>query len=892
MAFTSFTVRNTISDGGSSLRRTKVTQNLTNPDGLGDAIYDSGLRSDGFFIPVPQSYLESTFEINVYRRDEISLEWTIATPLVENPTDIAKFEPVELLIRASSSGEPVTANDGILVKAYTYNDYAEELIDKNRPYIIEGGWVYYSLFLKYSDSGGDAFYEKVADLSIQIPIDFKSTEALWKRIPTYYRELDQDYATKTPNYDHEDGPLYRFIELFGWEMDRFRTTIYDTMRINDPDVIHSSAIDALATQTGVEFGKYALGTTKLRSILNNIGYLRRSKGTQDSVEAYISALTGCGVDSAASIDVNSISEPASPFGGVQVNSVAYGDGRWVIVGSSGRTSTSTNGTTWSTFTTVGNTRQLYSVSYGNGLFIAVGASASNSVTPCIYKSTDGVTWTGVLNSVSTGYYLLRDVVYENGVWVAVGQKTTEPLICVSSDGTTWTTKSSGLDVSNQLFKVAFGNNKWFATSSSGRLSVSVDNGNTWEFFGPDTLVDIQHDTILYANSTWLITVATDSFKSEDDGDTWTQYSSSGLQSNVVDTFYRNNRWFAVTYDGEIYSSRNGVDWELIMEVTIGTYLNSVAVSDNSFVTVGGTHIFKGNLNIIYNVHPMRVNLFSDPFFNQGITNPSPADSGLTQRKWTSLDEGGKKYGWGVISTITPTDPPSFPSGYTVSVSNNGDKLTVTFPALVGNATVLVYSRTPFTYNNDLTYYYSANASHDFTPRILPSNFVYSTYEGVSPPGTISYLDSWNDDALGFESFEEIGTRKIKATTPYEGVNSPGGLGCPVFVFDIGLSGSEETVITIENPLVEYRNASGEFFTGSTPMGGFIPNAEIGSSPSAGSYDYHWGANASSNKDRDFSFYTLDFQRSKSVTIDVVSNYIMPVTLVNGVDYEINWEVLE
>lgn len=592
MAFTSFTVRNTISDGGSSLRRTKVTQDSSTPDGSGTNVYDSGLRADGFFLPIPASYLESTFEINVYRRDQVELKWQIATPLVDTPAGM-DFEPVELLIRASATGEPVTANDGNLVRSYTYTNYAEELTDSNRPYIIEGGWIYYSLFLKYADSTGDAFYEKVADLSVQIPYNFNSVDTLWSRIPTYYRELDQDYATNTHNYEYSNGPLYRFIELFGWELDRFRTTIYDTMRINDPDVVHSSAIDALATQTGVEFGKHALGTTKLRTILNNIGYIRRTKGTQNSVEAYISALSGCGV----------------------------------------------------------------------------------SVT--------------------------------------------------------------------------------------------------------------------------------------------------------------------------------------------------------------------GTSPIQFNVHPMRVNLFTDPFFSQGVTSPSPADTGDTQRKWTDLDESGREYGWGVYTKFSSTP------GTAMTVSDAGDKLTVTLPAMSGTATVLIYSRGDFVYNNDLTYYYSAISSHSFTPRFVLSTTL-AGLEGSSPPSSVSYFDDWNDTVTTFPTFKDSitnNTRKIVSSIPKTSAVSPFSV-IPVYKFDVTLNSGSTTVITFENPLVEYKNQSGEFFSGSTAMGGFIPNANIDGDPSAGLYDYHWGADGTGNPGRNFSFYTLDFQRSKSVTVDIVSNYVMPVTLVNGVDYEINWEVLE
>jgi hypothetical protein len=73
------------------------------------------------------------------------------------------------------------------------------------------------------------------------------------------------------------------------------------------------------------------------------------------------------------------------------------------------------------------------------------------------------------------------------------------------------------------------------------------------------------------------------------------------------------------------------------------------------------------------------------------------------------------------------------------------------------------------------------------------------------------------------------------------------------------------------------------------MGGFIPRAGVAGD---GLYDYHWGSNAVSSLNTDFSYYTLDYHRTKVITDNIVTNYVAPVTLVYGVDYEINWEVLE
>lgn len=590
MAFTSFTVRQTISDGGSALRRTNVTQDSSTPNGANDAVSDSGLRADGYFTPVPQSYLQSTFEANVFNRTSIELNWEFGFTLVTSPSGT---EPVEVMIRASNYGEPVTAGDGDFVVKVTANSYLEEYTDKNTAYIKEGEWVYYAMFVRYQDSAGDGFYERVATLSVQIPRDFGSTEALWSRIPLYYRGLDEE---QKPLEKTGYTPLYGFIELFGWEMDKIRTTIYDTMRINDPEVIHSSAINSLANQNGVEFGKEALGTAKLRAVLNNIGYLRRTKGTINSVESYISALSGCGV--------------------------------------------------------------------------------------------------------------------------------------------TTTT-----------------------------------------------------------------------------------------------------------------------------ELNLGVYKK------------------------VFNVHPMRVNLFSDPFIEQDANKPVAPDTGATQRVWTDLDASGREYGWGVYSAFS-ADPAT-----DMTVSTTGNKLTVTLPALSGTATVFIYSRGLFDYNNNLTYYYSAISSHDFSPRFISSTFL-AGMEAMSPPGSITYFDSWNNSVASFPEFKDSltnGSRTIMATIPSTSFVAPSSV-VPVYKFNITLSSSAPTVLTFKKPLIEYKNSGGSFFTGDEPSGGFIPDPTL--STGEGLYDYHWGQNANSSPHTDFSYYTLDFARVKTVVDNVIENYIVPVNIVKNTDYEIRWDVLE
>jgi len=306
MATSSFTLKQSVAGGGSYLQSSGAE--------------DGALKSDGFVSATSVASLQSSFTANVYKRTEVELEWELDTALTTPTVGSSTYVPVELMIKVSQYGDPVTPGDGGLsnvLATYTSTNYKSSLIDTVRPlttvtdpvtnqtvtidqnYIKPGNWLYYSLFIKYQNGNGDSYYDRVAVVSVQIPRDFGSTEDLWRHVPEYYKQLDNEYKLNTDGYvtpeegTETNGPLYRFVELFGWELDKIRTTIYDTMRINDPEVIHSSAIDALAKQVGVDLSKDDLGTAKLRTILNNIGKIQRTKGTIDSIEAYITALSGC-----------------------------------------------------------------------------------------------------------------------------------------------------------------------------------------------------------------------------------------------------------------------------------------------------------------------------------------------------------------------------------------------------------------------------------------------------------------------------------------------------------------------------------------------------------------------------------------------------------------------
>jgi len=106
--------------------------------------------------------------------------------------------------------------------------------------------------------------------------------------------------------------------------------------------------------------------------------------------------------------------------------VAYGNNKFVVIGSDGYISNSSNGRQWTTqqqgYTNLPNK----AIAYGNGKFVAVGDDGYTSV------SIDGTTWTAP-KQIGTNKWL--DVIYSNDRFIAVGGTS----VTTSVDGITWTT---------------------------------------------------------------------------------------------------------------------------------------------------------------------------------------------------------------------------------------------------------------------------------------------------------------------------------------------------------------------------------------------------------------------------------------------------------------------
>jgi len=309
MARVSFTLRRDVIDRGSYVRYDTDTYNAAASIGNaasagtwewdydGSRDVDSSLRSDGYVLPAAE-FAESFFEATAVSYGVNALTWGVNLyPLSDSVL------PYEIVLVQSYEGSPETIDSGtVLVESDTTFSY-------DHTGVTQGIWSYYSLFVRYrSLANPTGYYDKVATLEVINPVMYGSTTLLWERIPQYYRELDIETGEDIDDasYSLTDigvfpegtkiGPLYRFLSVFGFEMDRVRTLIDYLMVSKDPYESNTENLEAISNMMGLYLSPTLYSGTSIRRVLDDIGYLRRSKGSYESLRLYGRALSGCDIE--------------------------------------------------------------------------------------------------------------------------------------------------------------------------------------------------------------------------------------------------------------------------------------------------------------------------------------------------------------------------------------------------------------------------------------------------------------------------------------------------------------------------------------------------------------------------------------------------------------------
>lgn len=151
--------------------------------------------------------------------------------------------------------------------------------------LTEGEFYYYTVWVRATIDGT---WRRAADTTGLIVKQYDYGDRLYELIPGVYR--DKDYDT-TERALYGEGPLKRFLGIFGFQLDHIRTELESLKWVNNPDKVSGGLLPLMAKQWGFGY-EQELGMRLARMQIRNASHIYRYKGTRLGIEAVVSTLTG------------------------------------------------------------------------------------------------------------------------------------------------------------------------------------------------------------------------------------------------------------------------------------------------------------------------------------------------------------------------------------------------------------------------------------------------------------------------------------------------------------------------------------------------------------------------------------------------------------------------
>ena len=258
-----------------------------------------------------------------------------------------------------------------------------------------------------------------------------------------------------------------------------------------------------------------------------------------------------------------------------------------------------------------------SIIYAKGIY--VGVSSGNSATK-IATSSDGLTWTARTSPNNSIWY---SIAYGKGIFVAVGVSQ----VAYSADGINWTAVST---VTQTWLNVTYGNGIFVAVSSNGtttRVIRSLD-GITWSQFGISNNTNTADwSAITYGNGLFVAVSygssgVTDRIMISSDGLTWAMRTASASLTNIVIyTVTYGNGIFVIAGgngDNNLITSTDGVTWTVRPSVLITHSAHYVIYSNGVFISFSSSTVYYSTNGIVWtNFYIPPSNKFFYPAFFNG-----------------------------------------------------------------------------------------------------------------------------------------------------------------------------------------------------------------------------------------------------------------------------------
>jgi len=303
-----------------------------------------------------------------------------------------------------------------------------------------------------------------------------------------------------------------------------------------------------------------------------------------------------------------------------LNAVAYGNGRFVAVGTGGTVVVSTNGVDWVARPS-GVTRDLNAVTFADGRFFVGGRNGT------MIQSGDGDSWTSVtiptvhdVDAIGFGTTTNHPL----GLLVATVSTNLSPSpqgfrrtsIITSTNAVDWETDNYIQGSGGGTYRSMASGNDWLLVGgpSDGfnlNCALSSDEGEVWSQAGSCVI-----GPVAFGNGTFLLA---GHFQSTSNGLTLDALTSTdahfwlalGSTVGVLQAFpgilralalcFGGSKFVAVADQGTIASSQDGTNWTVVRADTDVT-LNAVTYGDGLYVTVGTGGIILSSADAVHWTH--------------------------------------------------------------------------------------------------------------------------------------------------------------------------------------------------------------------------------------------------------------------------------------------------
>lgn len=224
--------------------------------------------------PALIDYAVTDFTAIPYGHGQIKLNWT-------SPS--GSWNRIKLV--RGTYGYPTNAFDGkTLIDVYYGFDPGSFLDSLD---IISGRFYYYSLFV-YDIS--QYVWVKAADVSTLAVKDFKTADLLYKYVPEPYK-----YTSLTTAFsDETNQSLYKFLSIFGFELDKYRTFIENITRKYNMSSSNGAVLPILLKEFGLKY-EPEIGLQQSRVLVRDAVQLYKEKGSNQGIREFIKAFSGYAV---------------------------------------------------------------------------------------------------------------------------------------------------------------------------------------------------------------------------------------------------------------------------------------------------------------------------------------------------------------------------------------------------------------------------------------------------------------------------------------------------------------------------------------------------------------------------------------------------------------------